>query len=211
MWWKVTLVVLKTVTIIRISMLRRIGGWFYFLRNMDFISCVLKLYEKIFPDPGTKAAREAEKEKKSGLWDGKSEALRSKHHRARVWCWKWLWVEQGEGLLPWVVLPEVVASVGDNPVLAPLTQARAPSADTPLDSKRDCIRISRSLWGSGKRAPRTGGGREVMLLVMNCLVVSHSMLISPARLCAPGGQKLTLNFQYLPQDMPRTQCTLSWF
>ena len=66
---------------------------------MDVISCVLKLYETIFPDPGAEAVQEAEKEERSGLWDQESEAFMSKHHRTHLWSWKWLWIEQGEGLL----------------------------------------------------------------------------------------------------------------
>lgn len=38
----------------------------------------------------------------------------SKHWGIHLWFWKWLCIEQGESLLHWVMLPDVVVSTGDD-------------------------------------------------------------------------------------------------
>ena len=59
---------------------------------------------------------------------------------------------------------------------------------------RDCTGTPRSLWESGKRAPYSGDGREVMPLAINSLIMSHSTLFSPTRLCS---LRPKTNFKFL--------------
>lgn len=86
------------------------------------------------------------------------------------------------------MLPEVVASVGDDLNSGSQNPGKMSFCyqHTLLDSERDSIWISRSLWESGERVPYSGDGREVMLLVraINCLIVSHKLLACSSPLLA---------------------------
>lgn len=141
--------------------------------------CVLKTMKKTFSESREETVGWAEKKKRSGLWDQESEPLISKPWRSHLWYGKCLWIDQGESLLQWVMLPEGAASIGYDPDSGSPHPGKVSFCyqNTLPGSKRDCRQISTSLWEGRKRVPYSGNEREVMVLVtaINCFFMSHKL------------------------------------